>query len=157
MLRSWIHSVAFLAATSLIPMGGVRADYVVKPAKEACRAEIEKVCPGVKKGKELGKCVEEHLSELSAECQEGHKNRQERRAERKERRADRKERRDAAKDACAADKEKFCKEEKPGHGLFKCMKQHEAELSDGCKAAIKSLQESRPHHKKGKKGGQQGS
>ena len=36
---------------------------------------------------------------------------------------------------CKADMEKFCKGVEPGEGrVMKCMKEHEAELSEGCKA-----------------------
>ena len=36
---------------------------------------------------------------------------------------------------CKADMEKFCKDVKPGEGrIVKCMKEHEAELSEACKA-----------------------
>jgi hypothetical protein len=46
--------------------------------------------------------------------------------------------------ACAADVERLCKDAKAGHGhVRECLKAHEAELSDGCKAA---LQEAREHH-----------
>jgi hypothetical protein len=37
---------------------------------------------------------------------------------------------------CKADREKFCKEVKPGHGLEQCMKQHEGEFSPACKERI---------------------
>ena len=41
-----------------------------------------------------------------------------------------------AEGPCKADREKFCKDVIPGKGAVKaCMKQHEAELSDACKAA----------------------
>lgn len=37
--------------------------------------------------------------------------------------------------ACKADVEQFCKDVKPGKGgIFKCLKEHEAELSEPCKA-----------------------
>lgn len=46
--------------------------------------------------------------------------------------------------ACAADADRFCKDAKAGHGyVHGCLKAHEADLSDGCKAA---LQEAREHH-----------
>lgn len=36
---------------------------------------------------------------------------------------------------CKADVEKFCKDIKPGEGrIIKCMKEHESELSEACKA-----------------------
>jgi Cysteine rich repeat len=46
--------------------------------------------------------------------------------------------------ACAADVERLCKDTKAGRGrVHACLKAHEADLSDGCKAA---LQEAREHH-----------
>jgi hypothetical protein len=48
------------------------------------------------------------------------------------------------REACRADVERLCKDVKPGHGeIRECLKAHEADLSDGCKAAI---QEARAHH-----------
>jgi hypothetical protein len=41
------------------------------------------------------------------------------------------------KGACKADEEKFCKDVKPGQGrIVRCMKAHENELSQGCRALI---------------------
>ena len=38
--------------------------------------------------------------------------------------------------ACKADIEKFCKDVKPGGGaIMKCLKEHQAELSEPCKDA----------------------
>jgi hypothetical protein len=46
--------------------------------------------------------------------------------------------------ACAADADRLCKDAKAGHGRVReCLKAHEADLSDGCKAA---LQDSHEHH-----------
>jgi hypothetical protein len=48
------------------------------------------------------------------------------------------------REACRADVERLCRNVKRGHGeIRECLKAHEAELSDGCKAAI---QEAREHH-----------
>ena len=45
--------------------------------------------------------------------------------------------------ACAADVERLCKDTKAGRGhVHACLKAHEADLSDGCKAA---LQEAHAH------------
>ena len=46
--------------------------------------------------------------------------------------------------ACAADVERLCKDAQAGRGhVHACLKAHEVDLSDGCKAA---LQEAREHH-----------
>jgi hypothetical protein len=48
------------------------------------------------------------------------------------------------REACKADVQRFCKDEKPGGGRIRdCLKAHRDELSDGCKTAIK---EAREHH-----------
>lgn len=48
------------------------------------------------------------------------------------------------REACRTDLERFCKDVEPGHGhLRECLRAHEAELSDGCKAAIRDARE---HH-----------
>jgi hypothetical protein len=48
------------------------------------------------------------------------------------------------KEACHADVEKLCAEVKPGHGrIIKCMKEHQAELSETCKAEIEKKKEAR--------------
>lgn len=48
------------------------------------------------------------------------------------------------REACRADVDRLCKDAKSGHGQIReCLKAHEAELSDGCKAAIN---EAREHH-----------
>jgi hypothetical protein len=46
--------------------------------------------------------------------------------------------------ACAADVERLCKDTKAGRGhVHACLKAHEADLSDGCKAALKEAHEHR--------------
>lgn len=50
-----------------------------------------------------------------------------------------------AREACRADVDRFCKDVKPGHGQVRqCLKAHQAEVSDGCKAAINQARER--HH-----------
>jgi len=46
------------------------------------------------------------------------------------------------RDACKEDVEKFCKDVQPGQGrLGKCLHEHEAELSEECKAAVAKARE----------------
>ncbi len=50
----------------------------------------------------------------------------------------------AEKGACADDVSKFCKDVQPGQGqIIKCMKEHENELSAGCKAQLAEMREKR--------------
>ena len=48
------------------------------------------------------------------------------------------------REACRADIARFCGDVKPGGGRIReCLKAHAADLSDGCKAAIKEARERR--------------
>jgi len=87
-----------------------------------CKADIEKFCKDVKPGEgRIMKCLKEHDAELSEAC----KNRGEKMKAAMEK----------AQDACQADIETFCKDVKPGQGrIMKCLKEHDAELSEPCKA-----------------------
>jgi hypothetical protein len=67
-------------------------------------------------------CLESHQDKVSAAC--------------KSELADIKAREEANKEACKPDVEKFCSGVAPGGGrIMECLKQHESELSDACKAA----------------------
>ncbi len=132
---------------------GLRADAPTTDVVEAlgkgkgeCRVEIAKLCPGLEKGAALGKCVDEHMDQLSPKCKE-------RFQKRKEKHEQVVKLREAMKEACKADQEKFCPGKELGEGLLKCAKEKESELSAGCKEAIEKLKEERPHRKqKGSKG-----
>ena len=89
----------------------------------ACKADIEKFCKDVKPGGgAIMKCLKEHDAELSAEC--------------KDRESAMKENTKTMQDACKADMEKFCQDVQPGGGaIMKCLKEHQAELSEPCKDA----------------------
>ena len=50
--------------------------------------------------------------------------------------------------ACAADAERFCKDAKAGRGhVRECLTVHEADLSDGCRAALAEAREHRHPHR----------
>ena len=93
-----------------------------------CKGDVEKFCKDAKIGG-VAKCLKEHEAELSPECKaKGEKIRsavQE------------------AKNDCEGDSQKFCKGIKEGGGrIIRCLKEHEAELSEACKA------HAHWHHKK---------
>jgi hypothetical protein len=49
--------------------------------------------------------------------------------------------------SCAADADRFCKDAKAGHGhVRECLKAHEADLSDGCRAALQDASEHQHPH-----------
>lgn len=93
-----------------------------------CREDVKKFCGDVKPGGgAVVKCMKEHEAKLSEGC----------RAFAAEKKDELKEKFGQAKEACAADKEKFCKDVKAGGGaIVKCMKSHEAELSEACRATL---------------------
>lgn len=105
-----------------------------------CKADMEKFCKGVEPGEgRHKKCLKEHEAELSEGCKQM-----------AGKMAERKEKMDAAKEACKADKEKFCKGVEPGEGrLMKCMKEHEAELSEGCRKVSGEMKEKMKEKMKG--------
>ncbi len=93
----------------------------------ACADDRQKLCKDAKPGREMMMCFHEHENDLSEGCKsmiEKHK--------RKFMAAHPK--MAAAMKACKADREKFCKDVKPGEGrVMDCMKQHESELSGECR------------------------
>lgn len=94
------------------------------PGRGACRADAASLCPNVTRGDHhaMFQCLESHQDKLSEGC--------------KSELADIKAREEANKEACKPDVEKFCSGVAPGGGrIMECLKQHESELSDACKAA----------------------
>ncbi|HAM36764.1 MAG TPA: hypothetical protein DEB40_00530 [Elusimicrobia bacterium] len=94
--------------------------------REACKADIERLCPEGKPGQ---MCLKEHEAELSPDCKTD-------RAEAKllmEKARQAK----ATRAACKKDIQKFCKDAAAKGGVGKCILEHEAELSPACKAALK--------------------
>ncbi len=43
------------------------------------------------------------------------------------------------REACKADIQKFCADAEAGRPTFQCMRQHQDDLSDGCKSAMASM------------------
>jgi hypothetical protein len=96
-----------------------------------CADDAAKLCKGVEKGEgHIAKCLKEHEKELSSACKENIGKMKEEVHEMKE--------------ACEGDAKKLCKDTKPGDGrIMQCLKQHESELSAGCKEKME-----RPRGKK---------
>lgn len=96
---------------------GVYAEQHSKP----CAEDAAKLCKGIQQGEgRIARCLNQHSSELSPACKENM-------GEMKEKI------RDFAQ-ACKADKEKLCRDTKPGEGrILRCLKQHEDALSPACK------------------------
>lgn len=86
-----------------------------------CADDAAKLCKDVQKGEgRVAKCLREHKEELSPAC--------------KENIAKAKEKFKEMKEECHEDAKKLCKDIQPGGGrIMQCLKQHEGELSQGCK------------------------
>jgi hypothetical protein len=93
-----------------------------KSGKGACKADIETFCKGIKPGGgRLMACIKSNSDRISMEC--------------KDHIAMVREKTKEFVQACKADANKFCKEISRGKGrIASCLKSHEAELSDICKA-----------------------
>ena len=89
----------------------------IKEFAEACKADAETLCKGVKPGQgRIMRCLSEHKDKLSGDCREKMSEAQEHHP-------------------CMKDMQRFCKDVQPGGGrMADCMKKHEAELSPECKA-----------------------
>jgi hypothetical protein len=89
-----------------------------------CKDDIEKFCKKERPAKaRVLPCLKQHASELSPACSEHI--------------AGVKEKVQEIHEACQADAAKLCKDEKAGKGrILACLKSHESDLSEPCKAAL---------------------
>ena len=96
------------------------AEHTARP----CRDDAAKLCKDVQKGEgRVARCLKEHANELSPACKENIGRMKE---EIKE-----------VAEACKDDAAKVCKGVEPGKGrILRCLKQHEGELSPGCKEHV---------------------
>jgi hypothetical protein len=90
--------------------------------KGVCKADIEKFCKDIKPGDgRIWTCLKSNNDRLSQECKDHIAMVQEKRKE--------------FIQACKEDSKKFCKGIPRGKGrIASCLKSHEAELSDTCRA-----------------------
>ncbi len=92
-----------------------------------CAQDVEKFCKDVQPGGgRIARCLKEHQNDLSAAC--------------KEKITEVKEEVKEVHEACKGDVEKFCKDVQPGGGrIAKCLKEHQNDLSAGCKGKIAEM------------------
>jgi hypothetical protein len=101
---------------------------------DSCEADVQKLCPDTKPGRERHDCMMQHKDQVSAECKEFFGKRMERREERREGRRE-------AMEACREDAQRLCKEVKKGHGaVLECLRQHDKDISPACAAELQSGQ-----------------
>ena len=91
----------------------------VEAFAEACKADAEKLCQGIRPGQgRIANCLIEKKDQVSPGCRQAI-------AEGERRHP------------CYADTQRFCKDVKPGEGrVAACMKQNGGQLSAACKARI---------------------
>jgi len=103
---------------ALLPLGGAAAQQ--GPARQACGADIDRVCAGIQPGDgRITACVGEHFTELSAACRNALISGA------------------TITKACRADYQLKCAGTEPGGGRSQaCMKDHFAELDERCQKAL---------------------
>ncbi len=108
-------------AGGLLFVSAPRGVHAASAGPGVCAGDVEKLCKDVQPGGgAIMKCLKEHEGELAAAC--------------KEHLAGMEERRNKARGACREDVERFCKDVQPrGGGIVKCLREHETELSSGCR------------------------
>lgn len=115
-------SVLFIGAVAM----GMLPSSTLGQQERPCREDIEKFCKDLKRP-ELGACIRQHADEFSPECKARLKAAKELIGQR----------RDALKKACGAELQKYCKSTDQGpFRMMQCLKEHDADLSSGCKAEI---------------------
>lgn len=94
------------------------------PGQGPCKDDAAKFCKDVQPGEgRIMQCMKEHENELSPAC--------------KERIAEMKKGAQEVREACKEDVLKLCKGIEPGGGrIINCLREHENELSAGCKARM---------------------
>jgi hypothetical protein len=101
------------------------------PAQETegpCAKDVQRLCPDLKPGRQLGKCFQEKRDQLSPEC--------------KARIEERENRRRTFQESCAADVRTFCTNVEGGHGrVRRCLLDHQANISPECRSAVQQIPE----------------
>jgi hypothetical protein len=110
-----------IAALVLLQAGPVRAQEL---GTGACKADAEKLCKDVQPGDgRMARCLKQHEASVSPAC--------------KDAMLQARQKMQALREACRSDAKQYCKGVKPGHGrMLACLKQNEAKLSEGCRAAM---------------------
>jgi hypothetical protein len=114
-----------LSLGKCIVAGAVAAFFTTAGAQQGpCKEDVAKLCKDVKPGEgRTLECLKKHQAEVSPACSAHVK--------------EVKEQLKAVANACEPDVEKFCWETPMGKGgIAKCLKEHAAELSPGCNAAL---------------------
>lgn len=120
-----------LAATALILCAGTAAaGDQAGPANDdrgVCKQDVQRLCPDARGGAEVFRCLNEHESDLSDACRQ-------RLVQRKQHFEARVK---SVEEACREDIARHCEKIEQGGGrVLQCLRQHEPELSEGCRVKL---------------------
>ena len=118
-------TLAIIAAAVSFAFAGTAFGAEAAWPSPACAADMTKLCPGVEAHSDAARgCMREHRDQFSPAC-------------RGDMEARRKAMMDKINAGCGAEIAKFCSGgAQPGEGPGHCLREHAAELSDTCKAAL---------------------
>jgi hypothetical protein len=104
-------------------------------ADHPCQEDAERLCKGVEPGQgRILQCLKQHEADLSPAC--------------KQKRDSFRERMEEIRAACEDDVKKFCAGVQAGGGrIARCLKQHESDVSEGCRNEGRKLGEERGAHR----------
>lgn len=129
MSRAWVPVLGILCAVGLVAVGAPAWTEGPGRGRDGpCRADIEKHCADVERGGgAMARCLREHEKELSPGCRDHMAARHEQMKKRAE----------TVSAACKGEVAKHCADHEPGEGgLMRCLRDHEADLSPDCRAAL---------------------
>jgi hypothetical protein len=120
MMKTMVLMLAMVTVGFPLAAGVARG----QPGRDACGADVEKLCKDVPAGGgRRYKCLKEHEKDLSEPCRKHI--------------ADVQTRVRGMHEACWDDVTRLCDGVRPGGGrILKCLKEHESDLSEPCKAAL---------------------
>jgi len=129
-MRTITLGVALATAALLVTAAAAEQKVKVNP----CKYDVEKLCKDIPpRSTERLACLDQHRSELSAACQ-AHLSKREAHHKSHHKRGNPNR---AWFSACNEDLKSFCRDIPAGPGvLAKCLDEHQAELSPGCKIAL---------------------
>jgi hypothetical protein len=129
MKRILLSSCSVIAALLLMSVVGLSQDQdrevAPKGGKGVCKADVDTFCKGIKPGGgRIWACLKSNEADLSQPC--------------RDQMAQARERGKEFHQACRPDVKKFCKNIPHGKGrVISCLKSHEADLTEPCRAFFK--------------------
>jgi hypothetical protein len=124
-----VRLVAFVAAGLGLGLAVGPAPAPAQETGNACTKDIERLCPDMKPGRRLQKCIQEKQPEFSPEC--------------KSLMEERENRRKLFQESCADDIRTFCSNTQAGQGrIRRCLLGRGDQVSPECRSAMQQIPES---------------